>query len=106
MFRLEKHPKKSSSNAKGLANPCGEYSFCDWTANTDCKDEFGGYFEAGKCTTASIATLSWMRNLGLTSCCLQDIALEDLTMSVASILSKIVLIVLLSVYGFEFRFGL
>jgi hypothetical protein len=46
--RLEKHPKKSSSNANVLANPCGEYSFCDWTANTDCKDEFGGHFEAGK----------------------------------------------------------
>ena len=58
------------------------------------------------CTAASIATISWTRNLGLTSCYLQDIALEDLTMSVASTLSKILLIVLLSVYGFEFRFGL
>jgi hypothetical protein len=46
--RIEKHPKKSSSNSKVLANPCGDYSFCDWTANTDCKDDYQGHFVAGK----------------------------------------------------------
>jgi hypothetical protein len=43
-----KHVFKSSSNAKILANPCGDYSFCDWTANTDCKDTYHGTFKAGK----------------------------------------------------------